>query len=176
MARAIARPADPVAWYRQPVHPAAIGLHPRRDSRRRPRRRHHGFGHAPVERQRRGYDGDDVVGVLGRRRQVLGERGVVDVDTSAKGGDPTVGFPETGRGEDKAFLLLTATVTDLGKGKGVPLSGLKDEMRKTDDSFSEGRYGYSGFLQFVKAAKAQGVVTLDFDAASGAYSVTVANT
>jgi uncharacterized protein (TIGR00288 family) len=80
----------------------------------------------------------------------LAKRGVVDVDTSVKGGDP-------------------------GKGKSVPLSGLKDEMRKTDDTFSEGRYGYSGFLQFVKAAKAQGVVNLEFDADSGAYSVTVSN-
>jgi uncharacterized protein (TIGR00288 family) len=104
----------------------------------------------------------------------LAERGVVDVDASVKGGDPTVGFPEKGRGEDKAFDLLTKTVADLGKGESVPLSGLKDEMRKVDESFSEGRYGYSGFLQFVKAAKAQGVVVLDFDAESGAYAVKVA--
>jgi uncharacterized protein (TIGR00288 family) len=103
----------------------------------------------------------------------LAKRGVVDVDASASGGDPTVGFSEKGRGEDKAFELLTATVTGLGKGKSVPLSGLKDEMRKADDSFSESRYGYSGFLQFVKAAKAQGAVALDYDAESGVYSVSV---
>jgi len=105
----------------------------------------------------------------------LAKRGVVDADTSAGGGDPTVSFPEKGRGEDKAFELLASTVKELGNGKGVPLSGLKDEMRKADDTFSEGRYGYSGFLQFVKAAKAQGVVVLDFDSESGAYSVTVAD-
>jgi uncharacterized protein (TIGR00288 family) len=105
----------------------------------------------------------------------LAQRGVVDVDTSVRGGDPTVGFPEQGRGEEKAFQLLASTVKDIGKGKSVPLSGLKDEMRKADETFSEGRHGYSGFLQFVKAAKAQGVVTLDFDSESGAYSVTASD-
>ncbi len=103
----------------------------------------------------------------------LVERGVVELGASIHDGDPTVAFPESGRGEHKAFALLARTVNGLASGEPVPLSGLKDEMRKVDDSFSEKTYGYSGFLQFVKAAKAQGVVALEFDPESGAYAVSV---
>jgi uncharacterized protein (TIGR00288 family) len=103
----------------------------------------------------------------------LADRNVVQIDSSVADGDPTVSFPETGRGEDKAFKLLADTLNQLAAGEPVPLSGLKDVMRKADDSFSEKTYGYSGFLQFVKAAKARGVVALDFDPESGAYAVTV---
>lgn len=104
----------------------------------------------------------------------LSERKKIQLDVSSRRGDPVVSFPEDGRGEGEAFDLLVATITGLKSDSPVPLSGLKDEIRKADPDFSEKRYGYGGFLQFVKAASAKGVVEMDFDAESGAYSVAVA--
>jgi hypothetical protein len=86
-----------------------------------------------------------------------------------------VSFPEDGRGEGVAFDLLIATIGAMKTDDPVALSGLKDEMRKANPDFSEKQYGYGGFLQFVKAASAKGVVEMDFDAESGAYSVRVAD-
>ena len=73
-------------------------------------------------------------------------------------GDPTVSFPADGRGERAAFDLLVSTVESVANGKPIPLSGVKDEMRKESPNFSERQYGYSGFLQFVKAARANGLI------------------
>ena len=116
-------------------------------------------------------EGDYGFRSFGELLRNLGDRGVVDIDATAAGGDPVVSFPSTGRGEDEAFQLLAKTVNGLASGEPVPLSGLKDEMRKADDSFSEKALGYSGFLQFVKAAQAAGAVALDYHADSGAYAV-----
>jgi hypothetical protein len=66
--------------------------------------------------------------------------------------------------------MLSSIVAEAG-GRTVPLSRLKDDMRKKDDSFSERTFGYSGFLQFVKAANAKGIVDLSFDEESGSYNV-----
>ena len=101
----------------------------------------------------------------------LAERGVVRLDDSGRQGDPEVSFPPEGRGEKEAFALLEKIVLDAPSGKTVPLSRLKDDMRKMDDSFSERTFGYSGFLQFVKAANARGIVGLSFEEESGSYSV-----
>lgn len=103
----------------------------------------------------------------------LQERGQVHLDASSRKGDPVVSFPETGRGESEAFKLLVETLSSLKSKDPVALSGLKDDMRKADPEFSEKQYGYGGFLQFVKAATVEGVVQMDFDADSGAYSVTL---
>jgi uncharacterized protein (TIGR00288 family) len=116
-------------------------------------------------------EGDYGFRSLGEMLKHLAGRGVIDIDASVADGDPTVSFPAAGRGEDAAFKLLAETVDALAKGEPVPLSGLKDEMRKVDDAFSEKSYGYAGFLQFVKAAQAADVVNLDYDAESGAYAV-----
>ncbi len=43
------------------------------------------------------------------------------------------------------------------------MSGLKDHLRKLQPGFSEKDYGYSGFLQFVKAADAKGVIGMNWD-------------
>ena len=103
----------------------------------------------------------------------LEEKGVVELDDSGAVGDPVVSFPEEGRGEDPAFELLRDVVADLDKqGDEVHLSGLKDEMRKRDPSFSEKKYGYSGFLQFVKAADARGYVDYDWSDAADGYVLT----
>jgi len=103
----------------------------------------------------------------------LAERGKVQLDASSRKGDPVVSFPEAGRGESAAFELLVSTIQAMDSDKPVALSGLKDEMRKADSAFSEKQYGYGGFLQFVKAASVKGVVVMDFDAESGAYSVSL---
>jgi len=118
-------------------------------------------------------EGDYGFRSFGELLRNLDDRGVVEIDTAVPDGDPTVSFPATGRGEGVAFKLLASTMNGLASGEPIPLSGLKDEMRKADDSFSEKAYGYSGFLQFVKAAQAQNVVALDYDAESGAYAVSV---
>ncbi len=110
---------------------------------------------------------------FGELMRNLAERGVVQLDESERQGDPVVSFPAEGRGEAKAFELLRQIVAEAPEGEAVPLSGLKDDMRKKDPEFSEKKFGYSGFLQFVKAANAKGIVDLSFDADSGVYSVSL---
>ncbi len=103
----------------------------------------------------------------------LEEKGVVELDDSGAVGDPIVSFPEEGRGEDAVFGFLREVVAELGKdGDEVHLSGLKDEMRKRDASFSEKKYGYAGFLQFVKAADARGYVDYDWSDVADGYVLT----
>ena len=100
----------------------------------------------------------------------LEEKGVVVLDDDGAVGDPIVNLPEQGRGEDTAFGLLHDVVAELEKsGDPVHLSGLKDEMRKRDADFSEKPFGYSGFLQFVKAADARGYVDYEWSEAADGY-------
>ena len=101
----------------------------------------------------------------------LAERGVVRLDGSGRQGDPEVSFPAEGRGETEAFAMLKKIVLAAPAGDPVPLSRLKDDLRKMDGSFSERTFGYSGFLQFVKAANAKGIVDLTYDEEAGSYSV-----
>ncbi|MDJ0790634.1 MAG: NYN domain-containing protein [Acidimicrobiia bacterium] len=120
-------------------------------------------------------EGDYGFRSFGELLRNLAERGKVQLVDSDRPGDPNVSFPASGRGEREAFDLLAKTVSELDGGKPVALSGVKDEMRKVDNDFSEKQYGYSGFLQFVKAAAANGLIELDYDADSGAYSISPAN-
>jgi hypothetical protein len=95
--------------------------------------------------------------------------GIVALTEGQAPGDPAVDFPEAGQA-DKAFDLLRQTLLELqGTDGEVPLSGLKDQMRKRDPSWSEKDLGYAGFLQFVKAAAAKGVVNMEWDDAEGDY-------
>ena len=48
-------------------------------------------------------------------------------------------------------------------GGDPPLSGLKDQLRKRDADFSEKDFGFSGFLQFCKAAVTKDVVEMDWE-------------
>ena len=99
--------------------------------------------------------------------------GVIALAEGDAKGDPAVAFPATG-GEDAAFAMLAQVVTKLGaKGKAVPLSGLKTQLRKLEPEFSEKRFGYSGFLQFARAATARGIVSMAFDDDSEDYLMTV---
>lgn len=90
--------------------------------------------------------------------------GLVELREGAAEGDPVVDLPTEGGGEEEAFGLLRDVVTELEQRTGAPpLSGLKDELRKRNPGFSEKNFGYGGFLQFVKAGSAKGVVDLEWD-------------
>jgi uncharacterized LabA/DUF88 family protein len=84
-------------------------------------------------------------------------------------GDPSVDFPVAGQA-DKAFDLLRQTVLELqGDDGDVPLSGLKDQLRKRAPGWSEKDLGYAGFLQFAKAAASSGIVAMEWDDEEGDY-------
>lgn len=101
----------------------------------------------------------------------LADKGVVERSEGPAKGDPVLSLPSEGvGGESEAFSLLAKTVGDYGNG-AVHLSGLKDQIRKADPSFSEKRFGFGGFLQFAKAAKNHGHVTLEWDDKVGDYVV-----
>jgi uncharacterized LabA/DUF88 family protein len=103
----------------------------------------------------------------------LRDAGVVELRTGAAEGDPTVDFPSNGGGQARAFELLREVVHDLEKKDGSPvLSGLKNELRRRQPNFSEKEFGYGGFLQFVKAAAAKGVIDLRWDDADEDYYLT----
>jgi uncharacterized protein (TIGR00288 family) len=95
----------------------------------------------------------------------LADRGVVELHEGTAKGDPVVSFPAGGSGdEETSFDLLRTTVEKLAKRNGtVHLSGLKNQLRKTQPDFTEKRFGYGSFLQFAKAAAARGVVDMEFD-------------
>ena len=101
----------------------------------------------------------------------LESNGTVKLTEGSAPGDPEVDFPDggssTGGGssEQEAFDLLRATVIELmGElGGDPPLSGLKDQLRKRVSDFSEKDFGYSGFLQFCKAAVTKDVVEMDWE-------------
>ena len=99
--------------------------------------------------------------------------GVIELTEGSATGDPFVDFPSDGGGEGKAFELLKDVVAELEqRGGSPPLSGLKDHLRKRDPGFSEKDYGYSGFLQFAKAADAKGVIDLEWDDDAEDYYLT----
>jgi uncharacterized protein (TIGR00288 family) len=101
---------------------------------------------------------------FGELVRTLADRGVVEVHQGSAPGDPEVTLPVVGGDEDTAFALLRTTVERLA-GKGpVHLSGLKTQVRKQQPDFSEKRFGYGTFLQFVKAARTRGFVTMVRDA------------
>jgi uncharacterized protein (TIGR00288 family) len=104
----------------------------------------------------------------------LEERDVIELRDAGSRGDPVVEFAAARPDEVAAFSLLQDLVADLEKESGPPaLSGLKTQLRKRDDSFSEKRFGYSGFLQFVRAAAARGVVELDWNPEAADYQLSL---
>jgi uncharacterized protein (TIGR00288 family) len=103
----------------------------------------------------------------------LETQGVIQLSEGPGRGDPVVEFSSAGSGEGAAFDLLVDVVADLSKkGNPVFLSGLKNQLRKKDPSFSEKKFGYSGFLQFCKAAATRGQIELTWDQETGDYKVT----
>ncbi|CAN5305533.1 hypothetical protein BH24ACT7_BH24ACT7_19220 [soil metagenome] len=104
----------------------------------------------------------------------LADRGVIELTDGPAKGDPEVSLPARTGGEDQAFTLLRTVVSDLEGRTGSPLlSGLKNQVRKRQPNFSEKKFGYRGFLQFVKAAQTQGLVTLVWDDEADDYYVGV---
>ena len=110
---------------------------------------------------------------FGELIRLLAERNVIELSEGSAKGDPEVSLPVHG-GENQAFALLRSVVADLStKGQAVHLSGLKNRVRKVQPGFSEKTFGYGSFLQFVKAAATQGVITLDWDANEEDYVLRV---
>jgi uncharacterized protein (TIGR00288 family) len=95
----------------------------------------------------------------------LADNKVITLTDGPAPGDPEVDFPSAPRDEDTAFQLLRTTVKELMEelGGDPPLSGLKDQLRKREPEFSEKDLGYSGFLQFCKAAVTKDVVEMDWE-------------
>jgi uncharacterized LabA/DUF88 family protein len=106
---------------------------------------------------------------FGELLRQLERNGVISLAGGQAPGDPAVDFPDTGQ-SSQAFETLRKTVLDLqGDDDEVPLSGLKDQIRKRVPNWSEKDLGYAGFLQFAKAAAASGAVNMEFDDDEGDY-------
>src|SRR5262245_40296752 len=101
----------------------------------------------------------------------LAHTGLVELKERDATGDPEVTFPLHADDEDAAFALLRATVERLAATKAGPphLSSLKTQLRKAQPDFSEKRFGYSGFLQFAKAAQTRGLIDMRFDPKADDY-------
>lgn len=100
---------------------------------------------------------------FGEMLRHLEQRNVVELTPGASRGDPEVSFAESS-GEDAAFTLLRSVVSEAAHAEGPPpLSGLKDRLRKRQPNFSEKEFGFGGFLQFCKAARTRGIVTMEWD-------------
>jgi len=101
----------------------------------------------------------------------LADGGVITLTDGTAPGDPEVDFPSAPRDEDAAFQLLRDTVKELmvELGGDPPLSGLKDQLRKRQPDFSEKDLGYSGFLQFCKAAVTKDIVEMDWEEEDAEY-------
>ena len=111
---------------------------------------------------------------FGELMRNLAERGVVELTEGSAKGDPEVTFPTNADDEGAAFTLLRSTVERLSKKGAAPhLSGLKTQMRKEQPDFSEKKFGFGGFLQFAKAARARGFIEMDVDPDADDYVVRV---
>jgi hypothetical protein len=119
-------------------------------------------------------EGDYGFRTWGELMRHLEKAGVIALSKGSAGGDPAVDFPSAGGGEEEAFGVLRDLVENLQKRNGAPpLSGLKTALRKKKPDFSEKNYGYGGFLQFVKAAAANGAIALDWDDDAEEYYLSV---
>ncbi|MDQ4144656.1 MAG: NYN domain-containing protein [Actinomycetota bacterium] len=116
-------------------------------------------------------EGDYGFRAWGELMRHLADQGVITLQSGSAQGDPVVDFPSNGGGQQKAFDLLKEVVAELEDKEegGPPLSGLKDVLRRRQAGFSEKNYGYGGFLQFVKAAAAKGIIDLEWDEESEEY-------
>lgn len=102
-------------------------------------------------------------------RNLEGQRVIALTQGSAQG-DPEVGFPAEDSADNEAFTLLVDVVGDLSGSNGPPqLSGLKNQLRKRVPDFTEKRYGFNSFLSFAKAARARGLLAMEWDDDSGDY-------
>ena len=89
---------------------------------------------------------------FGALLRALAADGLITLEGS---GDPQVSLGDTAA--SRADELLTSVV---GDAKSLPLTGLKDALRKADPDFSERRLGYRNFGSFVRAAEARGLIRI----------------
>jgi uncharacterized protein (TIGR00288 family) len=102
----------------------------------------------------------------------LDARHAVALGESGSTGDPEVTLPSGDDDEEQAFEQLRGVVAKLTARSGPPhLSGLKTQLRKVDPGFSEKRFGYGGFLQFCKAARARGLIEMEWSDEADDYVV-----
>jgi uncharacterized protein (TIGR00288 family) len=102
----------------------------------------------------------------------LAGQNVVELTEGPAKGDPEVTLPERGD-RDETFDLLRSVVLDLaGREGSVPLSGLKNQLRKVRPDFSEKKLGYRSFLQFCRAAATSGAVDLRWSPDADDYLLT----
>jgi len=97
---------------------------------------------------------------FGEALRHLEGRGLVEISPGPAAGDPEVTLPERGE-RDVAFAVVAELVASADQP--VPLSGLKDQVRKQREGFSEKTLGYRNFLQFIRAADADGFIALAWD-------------
>ena len=100
----------------------------------------------------------------------LAAQRVVELGDGTAQGDPQVTFPAAGSAVDDAFRLLVDVVADLGAPQ---LSGLKNQIRRRQPDFSEKRFGFGTFSSFVRAARARGLVEMDWDDTVGDHRLHV---
>ncbi|WP_239088225.1 PIN domain-containing protein [Planosporangium mesophilum] len=102
----------------------------------------------------------------------LAAQNVVELSEGPARGDLEVTLPEQGDREE-AFNLLRSVILDLaGRDGSVPLSGLKNQLRKVRPDFGEKKLGYRSFLQFCRAAATTGAVDLRWSADADDYLLT----
>lgn len=108
-------------------------------------------------------------------RHLEGQR-VVQLRKGSAQGDPEVMFPESESADHDAFQLLVDVVREL-QASGAPpqLSGLKNQLRKRQPKFSEKRNGFNSFLLFTKAARARGLIEMEWDDEAGDYLLRVSS-
>ncbi len=103
----------------------------------------------------------------------LETNGLIALSEGPSHGDPVVSILAGGSAEQKVFDLLGQVVAALPTKNGpVVLSGLKNQLRKKDPDFSEKKFGFSGFLQFCRAAATRGIIALTWNEELGDYTVT----
>ncbi|WP_392508898.1 NYN domain-containing protein [Naumannella halotolerans] len=96
---------------------------------------------------------------FGELINALVDKGVLETAEGPAKGDPVVKLSERGEREE-GFSLLRDAILAEGDGAAVPLSGLKDRIRRDRPGFTEKTFGYRSFLQFSRAAETAGVVHL----------------
>ena len=101
----------------------------------------------------------------------LASRTVIETSEGSAKGDPLIEVASN-PDESDAFGVLGDVVKKLdGSDSPIVLSGLKNQLRKQIPDFSEKRFGYGSFLQFVKAAQTRGIVSLNWDKELSDYAV-----
>ena len=118
-------------------------------------------------------EGDYGFRAFGELLRHFADTNVLQLTPGGAQGDPVVSFAESGR-DAAAFDLLADVVADVeAKGGTAMLSGLKNQLRKRQPNFNERRLGYSGFLQFVRAAHARDLVNLQWSEEAGDYELSI---